>query len=67
MGMVPDEFEDGTAAFFTNREVAWHKLGVVTPNALTAEDALKTALLEYDLDTVLVRHLMDGPKSVSAH
>ena len=47
MGMVPDEFEDGTAAFFTNREVAWHKLGVVTPNALTAEDALKTALLDW--------------------
>lgn len=45
--MVPDEFEDGTAAFFTNREVAWHKLGVVTPNALTAEDALKTALLDW--------------------
>ncbi len=41
--MVPDEFEDGTAAFFTNREPAWHSLGVVTPNALTAEDALKTA------------------------
>ena len=47
MGMVPDEFEDGTAAFFTNREPAWHSLGVVTPNALTAEDALKTALLDW--------------------
>jgi len=47
MGMVPDEFEDGTAAFFTNREPAWHSLGVVTPNALTAEEALKTALLDW--------------------
>jgi phage/plasmid-like protein (TIGR03299 family) len=47
MGMVPDQYEDGTSAFFTNREPAWHSLGVVTPNALTAEEALKTALLDW--------------------
>ena len=45
--MVPDQYEDGTSAFFTNREPAWHSLGVVTPNALTAEEALKTALLDW--------------------
>lgn len=49
MGMVPDKYADGSAAFFTNREVAWHQLGVVTPNALTAEEALKTALLDWQV------------------
>lgn len=42
-----EQFEDGTAAFFTAREVAWHKLGTVTTDALTAEDALKTAYLDW--------------------
>lgn len=40
-------FEDGTAAFFTNREVAWHQLGSVTDGALTAEDALRVAQLDW--------------------
>lgn len=44
-----EQFEDGTTAFFTAREVAWHKLGVVTDNALTAEDALKTAQLDWQV------------------
>lgn len=47
--MVPDKYEDGSAAFFTNREVAWHKLGIVTPNALTAEEALRTAQLDWQV------------------
>lgn len=42
-----EQFADGTSAFFSNREVAWHKLGEVTPNALTAQEALKTAQLEW--------------------
>jgi len=41
-----EQFDDGTAAFFSNREVAWHKLGTVTDKALNAEDALKTAQLD---------------------
>jgi phage/plasmid-like protein (TIGR03299 family) len=41
-----EQFADGTSAFFSAREVAWHKLGVITDNALTAEDALKTAQLD---------------------
>lgn len=44
-----EQFEDGTAAFFTAREVAWHKLGTVTTDALTAEDALKTAYLDWQV------------------
>lgn len=38
-------FEDGQCAFFSAREVAWHKLGTVTPDCLTAEDAARVALL----------------------
>ena len=41
-----ETFEDGTAAFFSNREVAWHKLGTVTDKAQTAEQALKVAQLD---------------------
>jgi phage/plasmid-like protein (TIGR03299 family) len=44
-----EQFEDGTTAFFTAREVAWHKLGTVTENALTAEDALQTAFLDWQV------------------
>ena len=44
-----EQFEDGTTAFFTAREVAWHKLGTVTSDALTAQDALKTAQLDWQV------------------
>jgi phage/plasmid-like protein (TIGR03299 family) len=44
-----EEFTDGTAAFFSAREVAWHKLGTVTEGALTAEEALKTAQLDWEV------------------
>lgn len=42
-----EQFADGTAAFFTNRQVAWHALGTVTDGALTAEDALRMAQLDW--------------------
>ena len=41
-----EQFADGTSAFFSNREVAWHKLGTVTDGAQTAQDALKIAQLD---------------------
>ena len=41
-----EEFADGTSAFFSNREVAWHKLGTITDGAQTAQDALKIAQLD---------------------
>lgn len=44
-----ETFEDGTTAFFTAREVAWHKLGTVTEGALTAEDALSKAHLNWEV------------------
>lgn len=39
--------EDGTAAFFSARTPGWHRLGITTPDALTAEDAIKTAQLDW--------------------
>lgn len=40
-----ETFDDGTAAFFTARTDAWHRLGVVTTDCLTAEDVMTTARL----------------------
>jgi phage/plasmid-like protein (TIGR03299 family) len=40
-----EQFTNGQSAFFTAREPAWHKLGTVTPGALSAQEALDTALL----------------------
>ena len=41
-----EQFADGSSAFFSNREVAWHKLGTVTDGAQTAQDALEIAQLD---------------------
>jgi len=43
MGHQIEQFEDGTSAFFSARELPWHKLGTVTANALTAQEAITTA------------------------
>lgn len=40
-----ETFADGTVAFASAREVAWHKLGTVTEDAMTAEEALDKAQL----------------------
>jgi phage/plasmid-like protein (TIGR03299 family) len=40
-----EEFADGTAAFFTARKDAWHQLGTVTTDCLTAADAMQVAYL----------------------
>lgn len=45
MAHAIEEFADGTAAFFSARQTPWHRLGTVTPDALTAEDAMTTAYL----------------------
>lgn len=41
-----EQFSDGTAAFVSARESAWHRLGTVTTDALTAEDAMRLAALD---------------------
>ncbi|WP_171908589.1 DUF932 domain-containing protein [Streptomyces nanshensis] len=40
-----EKFRDGTAAFASARESAWHRLGTVTTDAMTAEDAMQKAYL----------------------
>ena len=40
-----ETFADGTAAFVCAREDAWHRLGVVTRDCLTAEQVMTTARL----------------------
>lgn len=40
-----ETFEDGTAAFVTARTDAWHRLGTVTRDCLTAEEVMTTAYL----------------------
>lgn len=47
MAAAVETFEDGTAAFFSNREVPWHRLGTITDGAQTAEDALRLAQLDW--------------------
>ena len=44
-----ETFADGTAAFFSNRVPAWHSLGTVTENALSADEALTTANLNWQV------------------
>jgi phage/plasmid-like protein (TIGR03299 family) len=40
-----EQFTDGTAAFASARESAWHKLGTITEGAMTAEEAMRLASL----------------------
>ncbi|WP_326693388.1 MULTISPECIES: DUF932 domain-containing protein [unclassified Streptomyces] len=40
-----EQFEDGTAAFASARLSAWHGLGTVTKDAMTAEEAMQIASL----------------------
>ncbi|MGW1193667.1 DUF932 domain-containing protein [Streptomyces sp. NPDC002559] len=40
-----EKFDDGTAAFVSANESAWHKLGTVTKGAMTAEEAMRLAYL----------------------
>lgn len=42
-----EELEDGTAAFYSHRQPAWHRLGTVTDEALTLSEAMKVAQLDW--------------------
>lgn len=42
-----EQLPDGTAAFYSHRELAWHRLGTVTENALTLDEALIAAQLNW--------------------
>ncbi|CAM5272019.1 hypothetical protein SAVIM338S_00004 [Streptomyces avidinii] len=41
-----EQFSDGTAAFVSARVSAWHSLGTVTADAVTAEEAMRLASLD---------------------
>jgi len=45
MAHALEQFGDGTTGFVSAREDAWHKLGTVTPDVMTAEEALSAARL----------------------
>jgi phage/plasmid-like protein (TIGR03299 family) len=40
-----EQFTDGTAAFFSARQDAWHQLGTVTTDCLTGEQVMQVAYL----------------------
>lgn len=40
-----EQFTDGTAAFFTARQDAWHRLGTVTTDCLSADSVMNVAYL----------------------
>jgi phage/plasmid-like protein (TIGR03299 family) len=40
-----EQFSDGTTAFFSSRQDAWHKLGTVTTDCLTADEVMTVAYL----------------------
>ena len=40
-----ERFQDGSAAFFSSRQDAWHRLGTVTPDCLTAQQVMEVAYL----------------------
>lgn len=44
-----EQFEDGTSAFASARIAAWHQLGTITENAMTAEEALEIAQLDSEV------------------
>jgi phage/plasmid-like protein (TIGR03299 family) len=42
-----ESFADGTRAIAGNREIAWNKVGVLTEGAMTAQEALEKAQLDF--------------------
>jgi phage/plasmid-like protein (TIGR03299 family) len=51
-----EQFTDGTTAFFSARQDAWHRLGTVTVDCLTAAEVLQTAYLGgWDVRTEALR------------
>lgn len=49
MSHMIEQSSTGTAAFFSARETPWHRLGTVTESAVTAEDALRLAHLDWEV------------------
>ena len=58
-----EEFDDGTAAFFSARTDAWHRLGTVTAGCLTAAEVMQVAYLGgWDVRTEKLRTVESNAK-----
>jgi phage/plasmid-like protein (TIGR03299 family) len=56
-----EQFTDGTTAFFTARQDAWHRLGTVTTDCLTAEQVMQVAFLGgWQVQTEALRTVESG-------
>ena len=54
----------GTWSFASNSEVAWHGLGQVIKGAMTAEEAIKNANLDYEVDKAKVQFFPATDKQI---
>jgi polyhydroxyalkanoate synthesis regulator phasin len=54
----------GTWSFASNSEVAWHGLGQVVKGAMTAEEAIKNANLDYEVDKAKVQFFPATDKQI---
>lgn len=50
----------GTNSFASHGEVAWHGLGQVVENAMTAAEAIKLANLDYEVDKTSIHARIEG-------
>ena len=56
-----EQFSDGTTAFFSARQDAWHQLGTVTTECLTAAEVMQVAYLGgWDVRTEALRTVESG-------
>jgi phage/plasmid-like protein (TIGR03299 family) len=58
-------FADGSASMFSARETPWHHLGVVTDGAVTAQEALKLARLDWEVTKHPVQTVIADADGVS--
>lgn len=47
MNHAIEQFQDGTAAFYSARQPAWHQLGIVTEEAKSLDEAMEIAQLNW--------------------
>lgn len=52
----------GTYSFASAKELAWHKLGTVVDNAMTSEEAIRLANLDYNVKLAEKVAIVDGPQ-----
>jgi phage/plasmid-like protein (TIGR03299 family) len=58
-------FADGSASMFSARETPWHRLGVVTPGSVTAQEAMRLARLDWEVKKHPVQTVIADADGVS--